>query len=125
MLSDGLLPFFACSSVLKRLPEWTRTDCASVNGGGRSGVVGAEVAMDSRCMDDIKHQHDYPSLTFEQIRDLAMVVLEDLGGKLSRADFTESLLMLLEDVPGFEAGQVDTRLIELAWAIYNGRLSDF
>ncbi|RQQ50670.1 hypothetical protein [Burkholderia stagnalis] len=76
-------------------------------------------------MDDIKHQHDYPSLTFEQIRDLAMVVLEDLGGKLSRADFTESLLMLLEDVPGFEAGQVDTRLIELAWAIYNGRLSDF
>lgn len=72
-------------------------------------------------MNDIQHDDDYRSLTIDQIRDLAAAVREDSGGNLSRADFTESLLMLLEDVPGFEAGKVDERFIELAWMTYSGR----
>ncbi|ELW9526732.1 hypothetical protein SIO92_000966 [Burkholderia cenocepacia] len=74
-------------------------------------------------MDDIQHPNDFPPLTIEQIRDLTTAVREDFGGDLSRAAFTEKLLLLLEDVPGFEAGQVDARLIESAWAIYSGRPS--
>ncbi|AOK40278.1 hypothetical protein [Burkholderia vietnamiensis] len=72
-------------------------------------------------MDDIKHHDDFPPLTPIQIQGLAGAVREDFSGKLSRADFTESLLMLLEDVPGFEAGKVDERFIELAWMTYSGR----
>jgi len=32
--------------------------------------------------------------------------------------------MFLEDVPGFEEGETDARLIESAWAMYSGRPSD-
>lgn len=72
-------------------------------------------------MNDIQHHDDYPSLTIDQIRALAAAVREDFGGNLSRADFAESLLMLLEDVSAFEAGKVDARLIESAWGTYSGR----
>ncbi|CAM2165126.1 conserved hypothetical protein [Burkholderia latens] len=72
-------------------------------------------------MDDIRHHDDFPLLTTDQIRDLATAVREDFGGMLSRTGLTESLLMLLEDVPGFEAGEMDARLIELAWATYRSR----
>ncbi|ARK53202.1 hypothetical protein BOC36_08700 [Burkholderia pseudomallei] len=72
-------------------------------------------------MDDIKHPYDFPPLTIDQMRDLAAAVCDDFGSGLSRAIFTEELLIFLEDVPGFEAGQVDARLIESAWAIYSGR----
>ncbi|KWD88379.1 hypothetical protein [Burkholderia ubonensis] len=76
-------------------------------------------------MDNTKRQNDFPRLTTDQILDLAEAVREDFGDDLSRADFTESLLMLLEDIPGFEAGEVDARLIESAWAMYSDRPSDF
>ncbi|RQZ38951.1 hypothetical protein DIE16_14250 [Burkholderia sp. Bp9090] len=80
-------------------------------------------------MDDTQHPNNFPLLTIDQICDLAAAaaaaVCEDCGGKLSRADFTENLLTLLEDIPGFDAGEVGARLIELAWATYNGRPSDF
>ncbi|KVT13856.1 hypothetical protein WT24_00365 [Burkholderia sp. MSMB1078WGS] len=69
----------------------------------------------------MKHPNDLPPLAIDQIRELSTAVREDFGCKLSRADFTESLLMLLEDVPGFEAGEVDARLIESAWATYSDR----
>ncbi|MFB5150947.1 hypothetical protein WJH60_15245 [Burkholderia orbicola] len=69
-------------------------------------------------MNDIQHLNDFPPLAIDQICDLAAAVCEDCGGKLSRADFTENLLTLLEDIPGFEAIDVDVRLIESAWAIY-------
>ncbi|MGK8202043.1 hypothetical protein [Burkholderia cepacia] len=69
-------------------------------------------------MDIIRHHDDFPPLTIEQIRDLSTLVCEDFGGRLSRADFTENLLTLLEDIPGFEAVDVDVRLIESAWATY-------
>ncbi|RIV56484.1 hypothetical protein [Burkholderia pseudomallei] len=72
-------------------------------------------------MDDTRHYDKFPPLTTEQIRAMAAAVREDFGGNLSRADFTESLLLLLEDVPGFEAGKVDERFIELAWMTYSGR----
>jgi hypothetical protein len=69
-------------------------------------------------MDDISLDDDLPPLTIDQMRDLAEAVREDFGGNLSRADFTASLLVLLEDVPGFESGDVRTSLIESAWAAY-------
>ncbi|WP_407971241.1 hypothetical protein ACJ51O_04550 [Burkholderia pyrrocinia] len=72
-------------------------------------------------MNDIQHLNDFPPLAIDQIRDLAEAVREDFGDNRSRADFTESLLMLLEDVPGFEAGKVDERFIELAWTTYSAR----
>ncbi|MBH9659405.1 hypothetical protein JAO05_30460 [Burkholderia pseudomallei] len=72
-------------------------------------------------MDDIKHPNDFPPLTIGQIHNLATAVRDDFGGKLSRAEFIESLLMLLDDVPGFEACDVDETLIESAWATYSGR----
>ncbi|ABN82881.1 MULTISPECIES: hypothetical protein [Burkholderia] len=76
-------------------------------------------------MIDIQHRDDFPPLTIDQIHDLATAVREDFGGTLSRADFTESLLSLLEDVPGFEAADLDARLVELAWATYSGRPPNF
>lgn len=33
----------------------------------------------------------------------------------------EKLRLLLEDVPGFEAGKVDEGFFELAWTTYSGR----
>ncbi|MBU9692320.1 MULTISPECIES: hypothetical protein [Burkholderia cepacia complex] len=73
-------------------------------------------------MDDIKQHDDFPPLTIDQIRDLATAVREDFGGNLSHIAFTENLLMLLEDIPGFEADDgADARLIESAWATYSGR----
>lgn len=75
-------------------------------------------------MDDLRHYDDFSPLTVEQTRDLAVAVGDDFGGKLSRADFTERLLMVLEDIPGFEACDVDETLIESAWATYSGRPPD-
>ncbi|MDR8106292.1 hypothetical protein KPB04_31705 [Burkholderia cenocepacia] len=75
-------------------------------------------------MDNTLHFDDLTLLTIDQLCDLATAVREDFGCGLSRVDFTESLLIFLEDVPGFEASQVDARLIESAWAIYSGRPSE-
>ncbi|WP_175866081.1 hypothetical protein [Burkholderia contaminans] len=75
-------------------------------------------------MDDIKHPNDFPPLSSGQIHDLATAVREGFGGDLSREAFTEKLLLFLEDVPGFEAGDVDARLIESIWETYSGRLPE-
>lgn len=69
-------------------------------------------------MDDTQHPNNFPPLTIEQIRDLADVVREDFGLGLARAGFTDKLLLLLEGVPGFEAGGIPTSLLESAWAAY-------
>ncbi|VWC41067.1 hypothetical protein BLA13014_06889 [Burkholderia aenigmatica] len=71
--------------------------------------------------DDIQHPNDFPTLTNEQICELAAAVCDDFGGDLSRAAFIEKLWLLVEDVPGFEAGEVDAGLIESMWAAYSGR----
>ncbi|MDW9226673.1 hypothetical protein C7S15_1228 [Burkholderia cepacia] len=76
-------------------------------------------------MDDIQRRDDFPPLTIEQIRELAMAVREDSDSDLSRADFTENLLMLLEDIPGFEMDQESARLIESTWAIYTSSWRKF
>ncbi|MBU9583033.1 hypothetical protein C6Q21_07405 [Burkholderia multivorans] len=72
-------------------------------------------------MDETQHPNNSPTLTNEQICELATAVRDDFGGDLSREAFTEKLLLFLEDVPGFEAGDVDARLIESTWATYSGR----
>ncbi|MCA8420870.1 hypothetical protein LGN05_28050 [Burkholderia cenocepacia] len=55
-------------------------------------------------MDNIQHHNDLLKLTIEQFHELSAAVREDFGGELPRTDFTECLLALLEDVPGFEGG---------------------
>ncbi|EGD03909.1 hypothetical protein B1M_14117 [Burkholderia sp. TJI49] len=72
-------------------------------------------------MNDIHHHNNFPTLTNEQICELAAAVCDDFGGDLSRAAFMEKLRLLFEDVSGFEAGKVDERFIEMAWTIYSGR----
>ncbi|VBI17623.1 Uncharacterised protein [Burkholderia pseudomallei] len=72
-------------------------------------------------MDETQHPNNFPTLTNEQICELATAVRDDFGSGLSREAFTEKLLLLLEDVPGFEAGDVDARFIESAWATYSDR----
>lgn len=69
-------------------------------------------------MDDTKHPNDFSPLTIEQIHELSMAVRETFDGKLSRAAFTASLLLLIEDVPGFEVGEISTSLIDEAWVAY-------
>ncbi|WP_082721464.1 hypothetical protein [Burkholderia latens] len=75
-------------------------------------------------MDDTQHPNNFPLLTIDHICDLAAAVCDDFGGDLSREAFTDKLLLLLEDVPGFEAGDVDARLIESTWATYSGHPSN-
>ncbi|MEB5486020.1 hypothetical protein QMA69_12140 [Burkholderia pseudomallei] len=70
-------------------------------------------------MDDIKHPNDFPPLTPAQIQRLAESVQDAFGGNFSRAEFTNHLLALLEDVPGYETGDVPAALIDAAWADYN------
>lgn len=89
-------------------------------GEGRSLLNRAESCRDSRRMDDIKHPNDFPPLTIEQIRRLAESIQDAFGSDFSRAEFTNHLLALLEDVPGFEIGDVSASLIESAWGIYSG-----
>lgn len=71
-------------------------------------------------MDDTQHHDDSPTLTTDQIRELVTAVRDDFGPRLSRAIFIDHLLMLLEDVPGFEAGGITASLIKSAWVAYTG-----
>lgn len=69
-------------------------------------------------MDDTKHPNDFPPLTIEQIQGLAEAIRDVFGGNLSRKDFADKLLMFLEDVPGYESGEVSASLIGPVWAAY-------
>lgn len=69
-------------------------------------------------MDDTRHCNDFPPLTFDQIRDLAVAARDVFGSNLSRAQFADRLAMFLEDVPGYESGEVAGYLIDSAWAEY-------
>ncbi|WLE58285.1 hypothetical protein GIY62_14215 [Burkholderia plantarii] len=70
-------------------------------------------------MDESQYPNNFPTLTNEQICELAAAVCDDFGGDLPRAAFMEKLRLLLEDVPGFDVGDVDARSIESAWAMYS------
>ncbi|KVT13855.1 hypothetical protein WT24_00360 [Burkholderia sp. MSMB1078WGS] len=72
-------------------------------------------------MDDIKHHDDFPPLTADQIRDLVESIQDAFGNDFSRAVFANHLLALLEDVPGYETGDVPADWIESAWAEYSAR----
>jgi hypothetical protein len=61
---------------------------------------------------------DETALTNDQIRELAVAIQEDFGVKLSRTNFCDKLLLMLEDVPGCESGAVATALIDTAWTEY-------
>lgn len=69
-------------------------------------------------MKDTKQTDDLSSLNADQIHELVAAVREDFGHDLSRADFIDSLLMLLEDVPGFESGDIPMSLLESVWTAY-------
>ncbi|WP_342303223.1 hypothetical protein AAFM49_11675 [Burkholderia pseudomallei] len=69
-------------------------------------------------MNDTKQTDDLSSLNADQIHELVEAVREDFGLDLSRADFIDSLLMLLEDVPGFESGDIPMSLLESVWTAY-------
>lgn len=71
-------------------------------------------------MDDTQYHNDFPPLTIDQIRGLVESIQEAFGNDFSRAEFTNHLLALLEDVPGFETGDVPATLIESAWGTYSG-----
>ncbi|ARK76831.1 hypothetical protein BOC39_25560 [Burkholderia pseudomallei] len=70
-------------------------------------------------MDNIQHPDDFPPLTIEQIQGLVEAIQDAFGNDFSRAVFTNHLLALLEDVPGYETGDVAEALIESAWARYS------
>jgi hypothetical protein len=72
-------------------------------------------------MDNDQHHNEFPPLTADQIRELADVIREVFGGNLSRTDFTDKLLMFLEDVPGYESGEVAVAVVESVWAEYVDR----
>lgn len=72
-------------------------------------------------MNDTRSQGDFPPLTLDQIQDLATAFREVFGSSLSRAQFTDRLLMFLEDVPGYESGEVVEALVESAWAKYGNQ----
>lgn len=69
-------------------------------------------------MDAISHRDDFPPLTIEQIQGLVESIQDTFGGSFSRAVFTNHLLALLEDVPGYETSDIPALLIESAWAAY-------
>jgi hypothetical protein len=69
-------------------------------------------------MDDTQHHNDFPALSIGQIRNLAEAIRDVFGSNLSREDFNDKLLIFLEDVPGYESGEVSSSLIESAWSEY-------
>lgn len=71
-------------------------------------------------MDDIQHHTYFPPLTTDQIRELVVTIRDVFGGSPGRADFTDRLLMFLEDVPGCELREVAANLPESAWTAYSG-----
>ncbi|HFT8009238.1 TPA: hypothetical protein ACU9T0_001054 [Burkholderia cenocepacia] len=75
-------------------------------------------------MENIDYPDDFPSVTIDQIRDLAAAVQEDFGPDLSRIAFADKLLLLLEDVAGFNADPLQILLIDSAWTQYSGRCSE-
>ena len=70
-------------------------------------------------MDDTEHPNYFPPLTIEQIQGLVESIHDAFGNDFSRAVFTNHLLVLFEDVPGYETGEVPEVLIESAWALYS------
>lgn len=61
------------------------------------------------------------SLTTEQKQQLVEIIIEESGHGLELTEFTEALLGLLEDVPGFETATQSTftSLVTQLWSQYH------
>jgi hypothetical protein len=64
------------------------------------------------------------SLTAEQKCVLADSVAREAGINLDFKTFTDAVLLLFEDVPGFEVTEPGLSLLREIWAIYNQRSTD-
>ena len=61
------------------------------------------------------------SLTTEQKHELVEIINEEFGTGMTLEDFTDALLGLLEDVPGFETAKESTidKLTQQLWSQYH------
>jgi UDP-glucose 6-dehydrogenase len=61
------------------------------------------------------------SLTTEQKQQLVEIINEEFGNELDLAEFTDALLGLLEDVPGFETMRQSSinKLTQQLWRKYH------
>ena len=61
------------------------------------------------------------SLTTGQKQELVKIIKDEYGNKLDFDDFTNALLGLLEDVPGFETAKESTinKLTQQLWRKYH------
>lgn len=61
------------------------------------------------------------TLTTEQKNQLVEIIIEESGSTLAIDDFTEALLGLLEDVPGFETAKqsIINKLTQQLWEQYH------
>ena len=62
------------------------------------------------------------SLTTEQQQQLVEIISEEFGTELNNAEFTDALLGLLEDMPGYETAKQSTinKLANQLWSNYHG-----
>ena len=58
------------------------------------------------------------SLTTEQKQQLVEIINEEFGTEMNNAEFTDALLGLLEDMPGFETAKQSTinKLTQQLWS---------
>ena len=61
------------------------------------------------------------SLTTEQKQHLVEIISEEFGTEMNNAEFTDALLGLLEDVPGFETAKQSTinKIANQLWSKYH------
>jgi hypothetical protein len=61
------------------------------------------------------------SLTTEQKQEIVEIIIEEFGTGMTLEEFTNALLGLLEDVPGFETTKQSTinKLTQLLWSQYH------
>lgn len=61
------------------------------------------------------------SLTTEQKQQLVEIINEEFGTEMNNAEFTNVLLVLLEDMPGYETAKQSTinKLTNQLWSKYH------
>lgn len=61
------------------------------------------------------------SLTTEQKQQLVEIINEEFGTEMNNAEFTNVLLVLLEDMPGYETAKQSTinKLVKQLWSNYH------
>ena len=63
------------------------------------------------------------TLTGDQLNTLIQIVIDESGSALSRVDFNETMLMLFENIAGFEtlSTKQSTRFLNTLWSMYQHR----